>query len=40
MGNGYMGNKTIVVGMLERGGELVTQAITRGHQSCDARAHP
>jgi len=29
MGNGYMGNKTIVVGMLERGGELVTQVVTR-----------
>ncbi len=29
MGNGYMGNKTIVVGMLERGGELMTQVITR-----------
>ena len=29
MGNGYMGNKTIVLGMLERGGELVTQVITR-----------
>lgn len=28
-GNGYMGNKTIVVGMLERGGELVTQVVTR-----------
>jgi transposase len=23
-GNGYMGNKTVVVGMLERGGELIT----------------
>ncbi len=29
MGNGYMGNKTIVVGMLERGGELVSGVITR-----------
>ena len=28
-GNGYMGNKTIVVGMLERGGELVTHVVTR-----------
>jgi transposase-like protein len=28
MGNGYMGNKTVVVGMLERGGELVTQVVT------------
>jgi transposase-like protein len=28
-GNGYMGNKTIVLGMLERGGELVTRVITR-----------
>ncbi len=28
-GNGYMGNKTIVVGMLERGGELVTTVVTR-----------
>jgi transposase len=24
-GNGYMGNKTVVVGMLERGGELITR---------------
>ncbi len=29
MGNGYMGNKTIVVGMLERGGELMTRVVTR-----------
>lgn len=29
MGNGYMGNKTIVVGMLERGGELYSKVITR-----------
>ena len=29
MGNGYMGNKTIVVGMLERGGELITGVVTR-----------
>lgn len=28
-GNSYMGNKTIVVGMLERGGELVTHVVTR-----------
>lgn len=28
-GNGYMGNKTIVVGLLERGGELVTHVVTR-----------
>ena len=28
-GNGYMGNKTIVLGMFERGGELVTQVTTR-----------
>ena len=27
--NGYMGNKMIVVGMLERGGELITQVVTR-----------
>lgn len=27
-GNGYMGNKTVVVGLLERGGELVTQVVT------------
>ena len=33
MGNGYMGNKTIVVGMLERGGELVTQVVTRRHKA-------
>ena len=32
-GNGYMGNKTIVVGMLERGGELVTQVVTRRHKA-------
>lgn len=28
-GNGYMGNKSVVVGMLERGGELVTHVVTR-----------
>ena len=28
MGNGYMGNKTVVVGMLERGGELITRVVT------------
>jgi transposase len=28
MGSGYMGNKTCVVGMLERGGELVTRVVT------------
>ena len=28
-GNGYMGNKTIVVGMLERGGDLTTRIVTR-----------
>jgi transposase len=27
-GNGYMGNKTVVVGMLERGGELITRITT------------
>lgn len=27
-GNGYMGNKTIVVGMLERRGELITRVVT------------
>ena len=32
MGQGYMGNKTIVVGMLERGGELVTQVVTCRHK--------
>lgn len=32
-GQGYMGNKTIVVGMLERGGELVTQVVTRRHKA-------
>jgi transposase len=29
MGNGYMGNKSIVVGMLERGGELMSMVVTR-----------
>lgn len=38
MGNGYMGNKTIVAGMLERGGELMTQVITR--RTKDAGHHP
>ena len=33
MGNGYMGNKTIVVGMLERGGELITRVVTRRHKA-------
>jgi len=33
MGNGYMGNKTIVVGMLERGGELMTTVVTRRHKA-------
>lgn len=28
MGNGYMGNKTVVVGMLERRGELMTRVVT------------
>ncbi|MFO1097754.1 MAG: transposase [Xanthobacteraceae bacterium] len=28
MGNGYMGNKTVVVGMLERRGELITKVVT------------
>jgi transposase len=28
MGNGYMGNKTVVVGMLERGGELIIRVVT------------
>jgi len=28
-GSGYMGNKSIVVGMLERGGELITRVVTR-----------
>lgn len=28
MGSGYKGNKTCVVGMLERGGELVTRVVT------------
>ncbi|RYE03223.1 MAG: IS1595 family transposase [Sphingomonadales bacterium] len=28
MGNGYMGNKTVVVGMLERRGELITRVVT------------
>lgn len=27
-GSGYMGNKTVVVGMLERGGELITRVVT------------
>ncbi|UNU44028.1 IS1595 family transposase [Sphingopyxis sp. YF1] len=27
-GNGYMGNKTVVVGMLERRGELITRVVT------------
>lgn len=32
-GQGYMGNKTIVVGMLERDGELITQVVTRRHKA-------
>jgi transposase-like protein len=36
-GNGYMGNKTIVVGMLERGGALVTQVVTRRNKPANAR---
>jgi transposase len=28
-GSGYMGNKTVVVGMLERRGELITRVVTR-----------
>jgi transposase-like protein len=27
MGNGYMGNKTILVGMVERGGQMVTKVV-------------
>jgi transposase len=29
MGSGYKGNKTCVVGMMERGGEIVTRVVTR-----------
>lgn len=32
-GSGYKGNKTCVVGMLERGGELVTRVVTRRHKA-------
>ena len=32
-GSGYKGNKTTVVGMLERGGELVTRVVTRRHKA-------
>jgi len=31
-GSGYMGNKSIVMGMLERGGEVVTRVISRRHK--------
>ena len=39
-GNGYKGNKTCVVGMLERGGELVTQRRHAPHQGGHARPDP
>jgi transposase-like protein len=32
MGSGYKGNKTTVVGMLERGGELVTTVVSSRHR--------
>ncbi len=32
-GNGYMGNKTVVVGLMERGGELITRVATRRHKA-------
>jgi transposase len=32
MGSGYKANKTVVVGMLERGGEIVTQVVTSRHR--------
>jgi hypothetical protein len=32
MGSGYKGNKTTVVGMMERGGELVTRVVTSRHR--------
>lgn len=32
MGRGYKGNKTCVVGMMERGGELITRIVERRHQ--------
>ena len=32
-GSGYKGNKTCVVGMLERGGELVTRVVTADRKS-------
>jgi transposase len=32
MGSGYKGNKTCVVGMLERGGELITRVAPRRHK--------
>jgi transposase-like protein len=33
MGSGYKGNKTCVVGMMERGGELVTRVVSARHKS-------
>lgn len=41
-GNGYMGNKTVVVGMLERGGELITRVThsrTRHHMHAMIQHH-
>lgn len=32
-GKGYMGNKSIVLGMMERGGDLVTKVITERHKA-------
>ncbi len=32
-GSGYKGNKSVVVGMLERGGEVVTQVVTSRHRA-------
>jgi transposase len=31
-GSGYKGNKTVVVGMVERGGDIVTQVVTSRHR--------
>jgi transposase len=31
-GSGFKGNKTVVVGMVERGGEIVTQVVTMRHR--------
>lgn len=31
-GSGYKGNKTVVVGMMERGGEVVTKVVTSRHR--------